>query len=161
MAATTSPTGSVPIDPRSLKNTSPQPSLTIDSSKMRESGSGVDISLSQQVFPKKDFKKTVNTSFTQLANTPDPSFFDINLATVEDFFTLYLKFFYEIPKEGEVNSHTYLITESSEYVNFNPNQEEIEALLEEISDLRTENLELRQEIVSTVQSVQDFRDTNE
>lgn len=148
-----------PIDPASLKTKPvPTPPSTL---KINPTKNGVGISLSQQVFPKKDFNKTVNTSFTQLVNTPDPSFFDINLATIEDFFTLYTKFFYEIPKEGEVNSHTYLITESSEYVNFNPNQEEIEALLEEITELRQENLELRQEIVSTIQSVQDLRDGND
>ena len=35
--------------------------------------------------------------------------FDLNLATIKDFFTLYSNFFYEIPKEGETNSHTFLI----------------------------------------------------
>jgi hypothetical protein len=51
------------------------------------------------------------------------------LATQADFFTLYDKFFFDIPKEGETNSHTYLITESTEYVGFQQNQEEIQALL--------------------------------
>ena len=104
------------------------------------------IKLVRQVFDKDKFKETIDTSFSELGNQIDPTFFDINLATIEDFFTLYNKFFFEIPKEGEVNSHTFLIQESSDYVNFNPNQEEIEALLEEISDLREENLDLRQEV---------------
>ena len=72
------------------------------------------------------------------------------MATQEDFFTLYNKFFFEIPKEGDVNSHTYLITESSEYVGFQQNQEEIQALLQEIADLREENLALRQENVNLI-----------
>lgn len=105
----------------------------------------MNVKLVRQVFDKNKFKETVDTSFSELGNQQDPTFFDINLATVEDFFTLYNKFFFEIPKEGEVNSHTFLIQESSDYVNFNPNQEEIEALLEEIAELREENLELRQE----------------
>ena len=106
------------------------------------------VNLNRQVFDKEKFNETIDTSFSQLGpQQPDPSFFDTNLATVEDFFTLYNKFFFEIPKEGQTNSHTYLITESTEYVGFQQNQEEIQALLQEIADLREENLELRKEIV--------------
>ncbi len=106
------------------------------------------VNLNRQVFNKAKFNETVDTSFSQLGvQEEDLSFFDINLATQADFFTLYDKFFYDIPKEGEINSHTYLITESTEYVGFQQNQEEIEALLLEIADLREENLALRQENV--------------
>src|SRR6056300_1569941 len=94
--------------------------------------------LNRQVFDKSEFNDTFSTEFTQLVSTPDPSFFDIDLATQEDFFILYEKFFYEIPKEGDINSHTYLIQTSGEYVNFIPQQEEITALLQEISELRRE-----------------------
>ena len=106
--------------------------------------------LNRQVFDKSEFNDTFSTEFTQLVSTPDPSFFDVNLATQEDFFILYEKFFYEIPKEGDINSHTYLIQTSGEYVNFIPQQEEITALLQEISELRRENLELRQEFASSI-----------
>jgi hypothetical protein len=106
------------------------------------------VNLNRQVFNKDKFNQTVDTSFSQLGpQQPDPSFFDINLATQEDFFTLYDKFFFEIPKEGDTNSHMYLITESSNYINFQQNNEEIQALLQEITDLREENLTLRQENV--------------
>ena len=106
------------------------------------------VNLNRQVFNKAKFNETIDTSFSQLGvQEEDPSFFDINLATQADFFTLYDKFFYDIPKEGEINSHTYLITESTEYVGFQQSQEEIEALLLEIADLREENLALRQENV--------------
>jgi hypothetical protein len=72
------------------------------------------------------------------------------LATEEDFWILYDKFFYLIPKEGEVNSHLYLVETSGEYVNYQPNQEEIQALLEEIAELRGENLEVRQQIADVI-----------
>ena len=113
----------------------------------------MNVNLNRQVFDKKKFNETVDTSFTQLVTQPDPTFFDLNLATVEDFFTLYEKFFFQIPKEGEVNSHTYLIKESSDYVGFQANSEDIQALLDEIAALRQENLSLRQEQISIVQSV--------
>ena len=49
--------------------------------------------------------------------------------------------FFEIPKEGDVNSHEFLIKESSEYINFDKINEDIQILLEEITSLRTELLE--------------------
>ena len=78
-----------------------------------------NIQLSRQVFNKAKFNETVNTEFTQLVTPPDPSFFDVNLATEEDFWILYDKFFYLIPKEGEVNSHLYLVETSAEYIGWN------------------------------------------
>jgi hypothetical protein len=113
----------------------------------------INIDLNRQVFDKKKFNETIDTSFTQLVTPQDPTFFDLNLATVEDFFTLYEKFFFQIPKEGEVNSHTYLIKESSDYVGFQVNSEDIQALLDEIAQLRQENLLLRQEQISIVQQI--------
>ena len=113
----------------------------------------MNVNLNRQVFDKKKFNETVDTSFTQLVSQPDPTFFNLDLATVEDFFTLYEKFFFQIPKEGEVNSHTYLIKESSDYVGFQANSEDIQALLDEIAALRQENLSLRQEQISIVQSI--------
>lgn len=125
----------------------------------------MNLSLNRQVFDKKKFDETVDTSFTQLVTQPDPTFFDLNLATVEDFFTLYNKFFFQIPKEGEVNSHTYLIKESSDYVGFQANSEDIQALLDEIASLRQENLATRQELLdvinqtSTQQLIRDNQNT--
>jgi hypothetical protein len=110
----------------------------------------MNVNLNRQVFDKKKFDETVDTSFTQLVSQPDPTFFDLNLATVEDFFTLYNKFFFQIPKEGEVNSHTYLIKESSDYVGFQANSEDIQALLDEIASLRQENLATRQELLDVI-----------
>ena len=113
----------------------------------------MNVNLNRQVFDKTKFNETVDTSFTQLVSQPDPTFFDLNLATVEDFFTLYEKFFFQIPKEGEVNSHIYLIKESSDYVGFQANSEDIQALLDEIAQLRQENLLLRQEQVDIVKQI--------
>ena len=103
--------------------------------------------LNRQVFDKSKFGNTVDTSFSELGNInqPDPSFFDSNLAGIEDFFTIYENIFYEIPKNGDVNTHEYLVKKSSEYIGFQQNQTDIQALLDEIADLREQNLELRQE----------------
>jgi hypothetical protein len=102
-----------------------------------------NINLNRNVFDKNAFKNTVDTNFTQLVSTPDPTFFDINLATVEDFFILYNKFFYEIPQFGEIDSHEYLIKTSSEYINYQQTNADIQALLDEIASLRQEILDIQ------------------
>jgi hypothetical protein len=64
------------------------------------------VNLNRQVFNKQKFNDTVDTKFSELGvQEPDLNFFDINLATVNDFFILYNKLFFEIPKEGDINSH--------------------------------------------------------
>ena len=77
-----------------------------------------NITLKAQRFDKDKFNETVNTEFTQLTNVPDLSFFDRDLATLDDFWYLYDKFFYIIPKLGEIESHQYLAKTSGEYSDF-------------------------------------------
>ena len=103
------------------------------------------ITLKAQRFNKEKFNETVNKEFTQLINTPDPSYFDRDLATLNDFWYLYDKFFYIIPKLGEVESHQYLAKTSGEYSDFATINDEIKALLDEIAELRGENLNLIQD----------------
>jgi hypothetical protein len=99
--------------------------------------------LVKQVFDKNAFEKTFDTEFTELLSSDDPSFFSLDLATIGDFFELYLRLFDEIPKLGVVNSHEYLARTSGEFVDYQPQQAEIEELLAEIDQLREENLQLR------------------
>jgi len=109
-----------------------------------------NIKIQRTVFDKDKFNETVDTNFTQLVNVVDPSFFDLNLATLDDFWNLYQKLFYIIPKFGDINSHEYLAQTSGEYADYTPQQEEIESLLEEIAELREENLEVRQQLADVI-----------
>ena len=110
-----------------------------------------NVNLNRQVFNKQKFNNTVDTTFSELGvQEPDLGFFDLNLATVDDFFTLYNKLFFEIPKEGAINSHTFLVKESGDYVGSQQINDEIQALLQEITDIREENLELRKENVNLI-----------
>ena len=107
---------------------------------------GQNITLIRQAFNKEKFNETVNTEFTELGVIdPDLGFFDPNLATVGDFFSVYSNLFFLIPKTGP-NSHTTLIDQSSEYIDYKANQEEIQALLDEIAELREQNLQLTLDI---------------
>ena len=101
------------------------------------------INLNKNVFNKQDFLNTVDTSFTQLVL---PITLATPILTVDDFFVQYENLFFQIPKEGDINSHQYLVERSGAYIEFNRVNEEIQALLEEITQLRQENLELNQAI---------------
>ena len=110
-----------------------------------------NIGFQRNVFNKQSFNNTVDTEFTQLVETPDETFFDVNLANIEDFFTLYQNLFFNIPKVGDVNSHEFLIRQSTEYIGFEEENETIQALLDEITELREENLEIRRQNLNLIQ----------
>jgi hypothetical protein len=88
----------------------------------------------------------IDTSFKQLGVKTIQQQLD-ETPTVDYFFQLYNELFYDIPELGETNSHEYLITKSSEYIDFQQNLEEIEALQAEIASLRTELLEEQKKVI--------------
>ena len=117
------------------------------------------ILLTRETFNRTEFNATINTNFTQLGISTieeDLSFFDPNLATVGDFFTIYQSLFYQIDKTGDVNSHEFLIKSSLAYTQYLTRQEEIEALQAEISQLQEQNLKL---IANTQTLTAGFADT--
>ena len=56
------------------------------------------INLNRTVFDKRKFNQSVDTEFSQLVPKEEQRFIDPDLATVDDFFTIYTNLFYEIPK---------------------------------------------------------------
>jgi hypothetical protein len=121
------------------------------------SGETTPVTLIRTGYNREEFNNTFNTDFTQLGLAEqDLSFFDPNLATVEDFFNIYNNLFFIIPKYGDINSHEYLIKESSEYINYAANQEEIQALLQEIAELRESNLQLQVDMASILGAKQEI-----
>tara|TARA_Y100000592_G_C5476323_1_gene322478 strand:- start:1523 stop:1870 length:348 start_codon:yes stop_codon:yes gene_type:complete len=107
------------------------------------------VNLNKKVFNKTQYEKTIDTSFSQLGVKPIPEQID-EQPTTQEFFNMYNQLFYEIPEIGENNSHEYLIKTSSEYINFNENDELIKALQEEIADLREELLQSQQDSVENL-----------
>ena len=92
---------------------------------------------------KQNYPKIIDTQFTQL-NPPTPE--PVVEPTVDNFFELYNDLFYDIPKEGETDSHQFLIAQSTEYAGIG-NSEEIEALITEIDNLRAQLLEANEKIL--------------
>jgi len=104
------------------------------------------IVLNKTVYNKDVYTKMIDTSFKQLGVKTIQQQLD-ETPTVDYFFQLYNELFYDIPELGETNSHEYLITKSSEYIDFQQNLEEIEALQAEIASLRTELLEEQKKVI--------------
>lgn len=106
------------------------------------------------VYDKNRFSKVINTQFTELAtsqNNPVPEI------TVEEFFRLYEELFFAIPKEGDINSHKYILNKEAQYLGIKLADEvNIDSLLQEVTSLRqqvlaseTENLKLLEQLTNT------------
>lgn len=67
--------------------------------------------------------------------------------SIEDFFNEYDRLFFDIPVEGETQSHQAIVLRSSEYSGFEKDTEQIDSVLEEVQALRDQNLELEQIII--------------
>ena len=102
------------------------------------------VQLNKTVYGKVTYPNVINTEFSQLIKPQ----VDVTVTpvTVEEFFNYYDELFYDIPTVGDFNSHTELIKRSTEYVGVNQNTDEIDALLDEINQLRLENLTQQQTI---------------
>jgi len=97
------------------------------------------IPIEKQVFNKDQYGKVINTQFSQLLNQQideeTPTF------TLEDFFTLYDQLFFQIPKEGDTDSHQFILQKEAEYLGVIIDQDSIQALLDEITSLRQQLLD--------------------
>jgi hypothetical protein len=60
--------------------------------------------------------------------------------------------FFEIPREGEVNSHTYILNREAEYLGVTFAEDvDVQALLQEITDLRQQLLDAETENANLIQ----------
>ena len=108
------------------------------------------VNLNKTVFLKDQYEKVIDTSFTQLVQPAATSSVVPPSISIAEFFTNYQTLFFEIPKYGNTNSHEYLIKTSQAYAgDFSNSDDTIQALIEEVTSLRQENLTLQQQILST------------
>lgn len=102
------------------------------------------LSLNKSALVKNTYNNVLDTSFSELTIPPPPV---EETVSVSQFFRLYDELFYNIPTEGDINSHVFLIQRSTEYVGFEQSTpEEIQALLDEITILRKNLLDTEQEV---------------
>lgn len=100
--------------------------------------------LNKTLFNRRSFEKVVDTSFKQYA-PPSP---EEDTITVEQFFDYYNKLFYDIPTQGDTNSHAYLVKTSREYIKDPGIDANTQLLLDEISSLQQQNLALNQQLIN-------------
>jgi len=111
------------------------------------------VNLTRNSFSKTQYPKVIDTEFSQLTpqvNEPVA----VQDVSVDEFFVLYDKLFFDIPQRGS-NSHETLITTSTEYIGYNPLTTEIEALQQEITELRRQLLDERGSALNTIADVLD------
>lgn len=104
------------------------------------------IDLSKKVYGINTYQKAVNTGFTELVS-PVPEVVDTSI-DVSQFFEYYDQLFFSIPVSGSINSHTYLVERSQEYIGGAVLDAEKQALIEEINALRQQLLDINQNFSS-------------
>lgn len=108
------------------------------------------VELNKKVYDKNNYQKTIDTAFNELL-PPTPPEEETFTLTIEQFFQAYDELFFEIPKTG-INSHNTLIQQSKEYVGDEQKDEELEALIQEVNDLRAQLLETQQQLTEAQQT---------
>ena len=98
------------------------------------------VDLIKKTYSKEEYSKVIDTQFNQLGVVSINEEIE-NTTTVNQFFDLYNNLFYDIPALGDTNSHEYLIKTSKEYINFDEENAELEALRAEIATLRRDLLQ--------------------
>ena len=103
-----------------------------------------DVNIQKTVFSTAEFNKVIDSTFkTFIQPVPEQ-----DTDTPEELFRLYEKLYYVIDVTGETDSHEYLVKKSSELLTFDRVTEDIQPLLDEIAQLRTDNLSLTQQILT-------------
>jgi hypothetical protein len=95
------------------------------------------IPVQKTVFSKDSYSRVIDTQFSQLITQED----DTLSFSVDDFFELYDQLFYQIPRDGETNSHQYILQREADYLGISISQEDVQALLDEITSLRQQVLD--------------------
>jgi len=100
------------------------------------------IRITKESYRKDQIVNLVDTEFKTFVKPAPP----VDTDTVEELFRLYDKLFYTIPLKGESNSHEYLLISSSEVTDFEKTTQDIQPLLNEISQLKQQVLDLNQQL---------------
>lgn len=108
--------------------------------------------LEKTVQEKANFSKVVSNNFTTFTQPT----IEEDTDTVEELFRIYNKLYLEIPLEGEL-SHKKLITESSKLISIQQDNQEIQPLLDEITNLRANLLESNETIEELENQLQNIQ----
>ena len=96
------------------------------------------IPVQKTVFNKDTYSRVIDTQFSQFTSQGEEETLSF---TVDDFFELYDQVFYQIPREGDTDSHQYILQREADYLGINLSQDDVQALLDEITTLRQQLLD--------------------
>tara|TARA_B100000963_G_scaffold341469_1_gene341186 strand:+ start:2148 stop:3041 length:894 start_codon:yes stop_codon:yes gene_type:complete len=116
-----------------------------------------DVRLNKEVFNKRIYQKTIDTTFKELGVKTIQEQID-EQPTVQEFFDMYTELFYQINERGPDNSHEYLVKTSGEYISFEDKDELVEALQKEIATLRKELLQAQQDLADVSQPLPEIEE---
>ena len=106
---------------------------------------GQIVNIKKTIYDAASFNEVVDTSFTQLVpQNPTINVEENNVLSVDKFFRQYNNLFYEIPLTGSINSHEYIAERSLTYAGVS-----LQGIYDELEFLRQENIQLKNQIVST------------
>jgi hypothetical protein len=100
------------------------------------------VQLVKQIYGSNTYSKAIDTEFSELIK-PVEEISSPNI-TVDEFFQEYERLFYDIPVNGDINSHNYMIQRSVQYVGGAGLDAEKQALIEEINSLKQQLIDLNQ-----------------
>lgn len=103
-----------------------------------------NVEIKKTVLSTGQFNRVVDRNFTTFVQPTE----DTDTDSINELFRLYDKFYFEIDLRGETNSHEYLIRKSSELVQLEQTSEDIQPLLDEIAQLREQNLQLNEQLIN-------------
>jgi len=102
------------------------------------------VDIAKTVVDKDSLNRVLDTSFKSFGAPP----VTVDTDTTGELFRLYLKLYSRIPAEGDINSHEYLVTESSKIYSIQVQSVDIQPLLDEITQLRRQLLSANQELLA-------------
>jgi hypothetical protein len=101
-----------------------------------------NVQMVKEIYGLNTYTKAIDINFSELVSpTEEVSIEDI---TIDQFFEYYNQLFFEIPVSGSINSHTYLVETSQQYIGGSVLDAEKQALIEEINSLRQQILDINQ-----------------
>ena len=101
-----------------------------------------NVDLIKEVYGINTYTKAVSVKFSELIKPQTET--TASVVTVDDFFEYYDQLFFDIPVDGTINSHVYLVERSQQYIGGSVIDAEKQALIEEINSLRQQLLDLNQ-----------------
>ncbi len=100
------------------------------------------VDLVKKIYGANTYPKIINTAFTELVSTQTETE-EVSM-NVDELFQQYERLFFDIPISGSINSHSYMVERSTQYIGGSVEDQEKRALIEEINSLRQQLLDLSQ-----------------